>query len=109
MRVLVVDDNLLIRRILRDTLEAEGFECVEASDIRTATSALERESPEVCFLDLHLPDGDAFAVLEHWRTAGPPRAVRIYLLTGSDEAGLATRAVQLGARGVLTKPWTRLF
>src|SRR5512135_804971 len=104
MRVLVVDDNALIRKMIRATLEEEGLQCTEASDVASAFAALREQSPDVCFLDQNLPDGDGLSLLRMVQLAGGPGGTRFYLLTGSDEEGIATRACSLGARGVLFKP-----
>jgi CheY-like chemotaxis protein len=104
MRVLVVDDNALIRKMIRATLEEEGLECVEASDLGTAVAAVRRDAPDVCFLDQNLPDGDGLSLLSMVQKGILPAATRFYLLTGSDETGIATKATALGARGVLFKP-----
>jgi DNA-binding response OmpR family regulator len=104
MRVLVVDDNALIRKMIRATLEEEGLECLEASDLSSALASVRRDAPDVCFLDQNLPDGEGLSLLRMVRDGGGPVATRFYLLTGSDEAGIATKAGALGARGVLFKP-----
>lgn len=104
MRVLVVDDNALIRKMIRATLEEEGLECLEAPDLASAMASIGRDAPDVCFLDQNLPDGDGLSLLRMVHSGGHSVATRFYLLTGSDEAGIATKAQALGARGVLFKP-----
>lgn len=104
MRVLVVDDNTLIRKMIRATLEEEGLECLEAVDVATALESVRRDAPDVCFLDQNLPDGDGLDLLRMVREGGGVVPTRFYLLTGSDEEGIATRAGALGARGILFKP-----
>jgi CheY-like chemotaxis protein len=107
VKVLIVDDNVLIRKMLRAILEPEGMECHEASDVSGALSYLVKTPPDVCFLDIHLPDGDGLGVLRHLaRLEGSLHPVRIYLLTGSDTEGLSQKALELGARAVLYKPFT---
>ena len=106
MRVLIVDDNALIRRMLRAVLEEEGLECREASDVASAVAALRESPPDLCFLDQNLPDGDGLSILRVARTATGWAKTRFILLTGSDEEGFSTRARELGARGVLFKPVT---
>lgn len=104
MRVLVVDDNALIRKMVRAVLEEEGLECHEASDVASALAAIRTVNPDVCFLDQNLPDGEGLAVLrsvQQWVGHCPGR---FYLLTGSDEPEIANMARGLGARGVLFKP-----
>jgi two-component system, chemotaxis family, chemotaxis protein CheY len=104
MRVLVVDDNALIRKMIRATLEGEGLQCIEAPDLASGLASVRRDAPDVCFLDQNLPDGDGLSLLRMVQTGGRPVATRFFLLTGSDEPGIATRAKALGARGVLFKP-----
>jgi CheY-like chemotaxis protein len=104
MRVLVVDDNVLIRKMVRAVLEEEGLECHEASDVASALSALRTLNPEVCLLDQNLPDGEGLAVLRSVQQWGAHCTGRFYLLTGSEDPDIATKALQVGARGVLLKP-----
>jgi len=104
MRVLVVDDNALIRKMIRAVLEEEGLECHEASDVTSALASIRSLNPDVCFLDQNLPDGEGLTVLrsvQQWKKGG---SSRFYLLTGSDEPGLTGKARELGARGILFKP-----
>ena len=104
MRVLVVDDNTLIRKMIRAVLEEEGLECYEASDVASALAAIRSVTPEVCFLDQNLPDGEGLAVLRAVQQWGGQCPGRFYILTGSEEPELASKARELGARGVLFKP-----
>lgn len=104
MRILVVDDNKLIRKMVRAVLEEEGMECEEAADMSSALAALKRSAFDLCLLDQNLPDGEGLAVLRAmaaWRLDVRPRVV---LLTGSDEEGFLEKARALGASGVLLKP-----
>ena len=104
MRVLVVDDNTLIRRMIRAVLEEEGLECHEASDVASALAAIRSITPDVCFLDQNLPDGEGLNVLRSVQQWGERCPGRFYLLTGSEDPDIARKARQLGARGVLFKP-----
>lgn len=103
-KVLIVDDNRLIRRIMRDAMELEGYRCFEAESVQEALVAVREESPDVCFLDLHLTDGTGIDFLRLLNGAAIPKPARIFLLTGSDESGLSRRAAAFGADGVLYKP-----
>ena len=106
MRALLVDDNALIRRMLRVVLEAEGMECHERGDLAGALEATREIRPDWCFLDLHLPDGEGLDLLRTFQAAAGSLALpRVVLLTGSDTEGLAGRARQLGAHAVLFKPF----
>jgi CheY-like chemotaxis protein len=107
VKVLVVDDNALIRKMLRAVLEPEGVRCVEAVDVASAVASIKAETPDLCFLDLHLPDGDGLDVLRQIQAMAPHLPTpRVYLITGSDTEDVSGLALELGARGVLYKPFT---
>jgi len=61
--ILVVDDDLHVRRFLRTTLAGQGHAVVEAGTVAEAIDAIQRVQPAVVLLDLGLPDGDGLAVL----------------------------------------------
>jgi DNA-binding response OmpR family regulator len=106
MKALLVDDNALIRKAFRMTLEAEGWICCEASNGADAIRRCMEESPEVCLLDLHLPDMDGVAVL---RTLGAREVLdtmRVYIVSGRDDFAVRKKTAELGARGFLLKPIT---
>lgn len=104
MKVLLVDDNTFIRRVVRATLEAEGFTCLEAATGAKALSACWDELPDLCLLDLNLPDMDGLSVLRAVKSQERTSGVRVFLLSGSDDADLPVKARRLGAEGCLTKP-----
>lgn len=106
IRILVVDDDRLIRRIMVDGLTDEGASCLEASSGSEAIKAAVEFKPAVCILDQNLPDMDGLSVLAAiiaLPLEPPPRA---YLLTGSDDESLSARAKAAGASGVIRKPCT---
>lgn len=104
MKVLLVDDNTLIRKVVRAALEAEGFACTEAASGSEALKACSVEVPEACLLDLNLPDLDGLAVLQTFKAQERTRGMRVFLLSGSDDPDLPARARRLGAEGCLSKP-----
>lgn len=105
-RILVVDDDRLLRRIMAEGLAAEGASCSEAASGAEALKAAIMLKPDICLLDQNLPDMDGLAVLAAMISRRELSAMRVYLLTGSEDEELASRAKSLGARGVLKKPCT---
>lgn len=105
-RILVVDDDRLLRRIMAEGLAAEGASCSEAASGAEALKAAITLKPDICLLDQNLPDMDGLAVLAAMISRRELSAMRVYLLTGSEDEELASRAKSLGARGVLKKPCT---
>jgi len=103
LRVLVVDDEPAIRRFLRTSLTAQGYQVTEAEDGRTALELLKRNTTDVLVLDLGLPDIDGFDVIRQLRDAGSVVPI-IVLSSRTDEAG-KVRALDSGADDYLTKPF----
>jgi two-component system KDP operon response regulator KdpE len=102
-RILVVDDEPPIRRFLRTSLEAHGYDIAEAVSGEDALDAIARMPPDVVVLDLGLPGMDGFAVIEKLRGAGSAMPV-IVLSSRGDEAG-KVKALDLGADDYVTKPF----
>lgn len=105
LRVLVVDDELLIRWSVAETLLAAGHSVVQASDARSALEALDSMSDavDVVLLDYRLPDSNDLALLGNIRRAVPSAAVVMMTAYGTPE--VVAGALALGARGVMTKPF----
>jgi two-component system KDP operon response regulator KdpE len=103
LRVLVVDDEPAIRRFLRTSLRAEGYEVVETETGEAALAEYRRRSPDLVMLDLGLPGVDGLEIIRQMREAGS--VVPIIVLTSrTDEAG-KVEALDLGADDYVTKPF----
>jgi two-component system KDP operon response regulator KdpE len=102
-RVLVVDDEPAIRRFLRTSLSAQGFDVTEAEDARSALDMLRRTAIDLLVLDLGLPDQDGFAVIRQLREGGSSLPI-VVLSSRADEAGKVA-ALDLGADDYVTKPF----
>lgn len=100
-RILVVDDEPAIRRLLRTGLGSQGFAIVEAATGAEAERALGRA--DLVILDLGLPDTSGLDLLARWRAAGRTLPV-VILSSRSDEAGIV-EALDLGADDYVTKPF----
>jgi DNA-binding NarL/FixJ family response regulator len=108
MKILVVDDHVLIREALRGVLKELKGEAtiIEASDSRQATQRIgENPDLELVLLDLNLPDRSGFDVLAELRERYP--AVSVVVLSASDERNNVARALDLGALGFIPKSASR--
>lgn len=101
-RVLVVDDEPQIRRLLRVSLSAQGFEVAEAATAREAVEQLALATPAVIVLDLGLPDRDGQALIPDLRALS--RAPIIVLSVRADERE-KVRALDAGANDYVVKPF----
>lgn len=105
LRVLVVDDEFLIRWSIAETLESAGHEVLQAETGRDALSMLKdpRVGVDAVVLDYRLPDSNDFELLTQIRQLAPERPVIMMSAFGSREIAQGARA--LGAYDVLTKPF----
>jgi two-component system KDP operon response regulator KdpE len=103
LRVLVVDDEPAIRRFLRTSLRAEGYDVVEAETGEAALAEIRRRAPDFVMLDLGLPGLDGLEVIRRVRGEGSAAPI-IVLTSRTDEAG-KVEALDLGADDYVTKPF----
>jgi two-component system response regulator MprA len=102
-RVLVVDDDPPLRRMLERTLAAEGFEVTVAGDGGAALVAAERAAPDVIVLDVAMPVMDGLAVCRRLRAKGLPTP--ILMLTARDAVPDRVAGLESGADDYLVKPF----
>jgi two-component system, OmpR family, response regulator MprA len=102
-RVLVVDDDPPLRRMLARTLVAEGFEVTVAPDGGAALVAAERSAPDVIVLDVAMPALDGLAVCRRLRGKGLPTP--ILMLTARDAVPDRVAGLEAGADDYLVKPF----
>jgi two-component system, OmpR family, KDP operon response regulator KdpE len=100
--ILVVDDDVQLRRFLRTTLSGHGHAVVEAGSLAEALEAIERTHPAVVLLDLGLPDGDGLSLL---RKLAPADRPPIIVLSARGQEGDKVAALDAGAEDYLTKPF----
>jgi len=105
LRVLVVDDEALIRWSLLETLSSWGHEVVEAGDAAGALHAVATaaEPFDVALLDFRLPDSNDLALLSSLRRLAP--AMRIILMSAYGTPDVQQGALDLGAYCVISKPF----
>ena len=100
--ILVVDDDLQLRRFLRTTLAGHGHAVAEAGSVAEAIAAIARVYPSVILLDLGLPDGDGLAVLRRIPAENRPPVI---VLSARGQEGDKVTALDAGAEDYLTKPF----
>ena len=103
-RILVVEDNELIRAEVATILSLEGFEVVEAENGRDGLRRLAEERPDLILSDLMMPEMDGFAFLEAARANALWASIPFVMLSARGDKDAAEQALALGARRYLTKP-----
>lgn len=102
-RVLVVDDEHALRRLLRLYLEREGYEVVEADNGLDALSTVRRNSIDVALVDVMLPELDGFSLVRRIREES---ALPIILITARGEETNRVAGLELGADDYVVKPFS---
>ncbi|TPM32969.1 response regulator transcription factor [Mesorhizobium sp. B2-3-3] len=103
VRILVVDDEPPIRKLLRVGLASQGYAVGEAPNAKVAIELMEQEKPDLVLLDLGLPGMGGHELLRKWRDEGVDVPV-VILSSRTDEAGIVN-ALELGADDYVTKPF----
>jgi two-component system KDP operon response regulator KdpE len=103
LKVLVVDDEPAIRRFLRTSLSAQGYQVSDAENGTRALEALRRSPIDILVLDLGLPDTNGLDIIERIRGQGSSLPI-VVLSSRTDETG-KVEALDLGADDYVTKPF----
>ena len=101
-RVLVVDDERLVRWSLAQRLRADGLDVLEAETAAEAISQADKD-PDVVILDYELPDGDGLSILRHLHKDDPD--LPVIMLTAHKDAQTIVAAMKAGALDYVTKPF----
>ncbi|HEV2856160.1 MAG TPA: sigma-54 dependent transcriptional regulator [Thermoanaerobaculia bacterium] len=101
-RILLVEDEPIVRFGIRDFLESRGYAADEAGSLEQARNVFQRTRPDAVVIDYMLPDGNALDLLHELHGADPQ--LPVVLLTGHGSIDLAVRAIKEGAENFLTKP-----
>jgi two-component system KDP operon response regulator KdpE len=103
LRVLVIDDEPPIRKLLRVGLSAQGYQTVEASSGKAALEVLGEQAPDLIILDLGLPDMQGHELLRTLRARND--SVPIVVLSSRDDEAGKVQALDSGADDYVTKPF----
>jgi DNA-binding response OmpR family regulator len=103
-KVLVVDDDQHLVLALSARLKATGYSVVSARDAISAIVVARKEAPDLVILDLGLPAGDGFVVLERMRALAELAATPVIVLSARDPVENEKRALEAGASAYFQKP-----
>jgi type II secretory ATPase GspE/PulE/Tfp pilus assembly ATPase PilB-like protein/CheY-like chemotaxis protein len=104
-KVLLVDDEDSLRKVMRDLLERDGYVVAEARDGVQALDQVDRVGPDIIVLDLNLPGLDGYGVLSHLRSRPATANIPVIVLTAKGDEDNEVRVFELGADDFLTKPF----
>jgi len=103
-KILIVDDDPDLRQALRLRLRANQYDTVSAVDGYSAISQAYKERPDLIILDLGLPAGDGFVVLDRLRRDDKLSAIPVVVLTARDPQNNEQRVLESGATAFFQKP-----
>jgi len=104
-RILVVDDDPDIRRLLSMLLEGEGHQVSDAPDGDRALEMISSQEPELIVLDVMMPKKDGYTVLKEMKASGVRDSTKVLVLTARAAESDWLRGYKLGADQYLTKPF----
>ena len=107
MRILVVEDQDSIRRMIEALVQARGYKVTAASSGVKALDVASVEPPDLVLLDLTMPGQfDGFEVCRRLRAEPATRTIPIIVITAMDDDASRTRATEAGANAYYTKPFS---
>lgn len=101
-KLLIIDDDTLVRRSVAVYLDDSGFDVCEAADAMQLASAIQEFKPEIVITDLRMPGADGLQVLQHIKQSQP--LLPVILMSGAGGLGDVVRALRYGASDYLIKP-----
>lgn len=102
--ILVIDDDADLRSGMRIRLQANSYDTVFAADAATSITQARKHRPDLIVLDLGLPGGDGFLVMERLQTMPDLAVIPVIIVSGRDVHANNERALKAGARAFLQKP-----
>ncbi len=103
-KILVVDDEVALRRALLDSLKEEGdFDLMEAGDGEVALEIIRKEHPDLVLLDIAMPKMDGIEVVQKARAENLLEKTKIIFLTNSADVNQIATAVEFGSSDYLVK------
>ncbi len=104
-KVLVVDDSLVVRRVMQKDLEADGLEVETATDGVHALEVLEKSSYDIALVDIEMPRMNGYELLQRLRADARYAKLPVIIITSRSGEQHRHRALELGADGYITKPY----
>lgn len=105
-RILAIEDDPIIRRLLQQTMTSEGYECVTSPSITEGLAACERSKPDLVLLDVNLPDGNGIETCRKLKASATLRHIPVLLLTGeASDVSCRVDGLEAGAEDYILKPF----
>ncbi len=103
-KVLYVEDELFLGKIVKESLESRGFDVIMESDGGKATALFKKSGPDICVLDIMLPNKDGFAIADEIRELNAE--IPIIFLTAKTQTEDVVKGFKLGGNDYIRKPFS---
>ncbi|MEO5564118.1 MAG: response regulator transcription factor [Chitinophagaceae bacterium] len=104
VKILYIEDELFLGKIVRETLESRGFEVLMESDGAKATDLFKKSNPDICVLDIMLPNKDGFTIADEIRELNED--VPIIFLTAKVQTEDVVKGFSMGGNDYIRKPFS---
>ena len=104
IKILIVDDNIVILKVLRGILESSGYTVISAADGKEALKAVHLEKPDLIITDYMMPEMDGKELIQKLKAQLATRYIPIIMLTSKDEVDSEVEVIDAGADDYLVKP-----
>jgi len=105
-KVLVIEDEEILRESILNILNINGFSAIEAGDGQSGLQLAKEVVPDLILCDVKMPELDGFEVLKALRQDPLTAGIPLLFLTAGNIQNVVSQGQQLGATGYLTKPFT---
>lgn len=103
-KILIVDDDIDLVKALAKRLRSHSYGTVHAEDAVSAIKVAKREQPDLIILDVGLPAGDGFVVMDRLNTSIDVSSIPVIMITGRDPSTTFEQSLQIGAAAYFQKP-----
>ncbi len=107
-KILLADDQQMLRLLVRTTIEDDTYELLEANDGDEALAIVKRERPDLVLLDVHMPGRNGFDVCREIKTDADTASTKVIMLTASSLESDYLQGINAGADLYFTKPFSPL-
>ncbi len=104
-KVMIVDDSMVVRQQVGNTLQQAGFDVIQAIDGQDALEKLESETVSLVVCDVNMPRMNGLEMLETVNRDASNADVHVIMLTSEGQRALIERAKKAGAKGWIVKPF----
>ena len=102
-KVLIIDDDEQILRLLKRIIEAKGLKCITCQSAKEALAILPASAIKVALIDIFMPEMSGLELMKHFQKVIP--SLHVIMITGSNDVEIAQECMRQGARDFITKPF----